>query len=65
MRLCRNILGKLFPNNFKHLRKNYKFPTFRKDDIQSRINKFKHLFGLKEDLECKFLSDRTVLIKKK
>ncbi len=64
LRKGKNILGKLFPNRFNTLRENYKFPPFDQKDIYQRVNRFKNLLGIDTKLECKFFSDRTVLIKK-
>ena len=62
-RFCRNILGKLFPNKFKPIKENYKFPPFDENDIRGRLDRLQDLLGIEKKLECKFLSDRTLVIK--
>ncbi len=58
------IIGGLFRKNSK-LKKNLKFPPFKEDQIVSKIEKFKKILRLKQDLDCVFLSERAILIKKK
>ena len=53
------IRGNIF--NFK--KENYKFPPFRKDDINMRIKKLKKILRIKKKLNCSVLSDKTILIK--
>lgn len=62
-RVSRNILGKLFPKKFKHISENYKFPSFDENDIRKRVDRLQSLLGIEKKLECKFFSDRTLLIK--
>ena len=50
--------GKL---NFR--RNNYKFPPLKKNNIDSRVKKLQEVLGIKKNLECKLLSERTILIK--
>ena len=64
MRFSRKILGILFPNKFKPFKKNYKFPQFNENDIRGRVSRLQSLLGIEKKLECKFLSERTLLIKK-
>ena len=58
------LLGILFPNKFKPFKKNYKFPQFNENDIRGRVSRLQSLLGIEKKLECKFLSERTLLIKK-
>ena len=46
------------------LNKNLKFPPLNKHDINKRIKKFESILGIKEKLECKLLSEKTILIKR-
>lgn len=53
------FLGKFGPN-----KKNHKFPPLDKSDIYQRFNKLKKIMGINQKLECKLLSERTILIKR-
>lgn len=57
-------LKKLLPSKFGTYEKNYKFPPFNKEDIIKRIKNFQKVLGIKEKIELKLLSERTILIKK-
>ena len=59
-----NILVKLAPNKFKLDKASLKFPSLDIKDISLRINRFQNLFGIKENLQCKLISEKTILIKK-
>ena len=50
-------------NIFNFKKENYKFPPFRKDDINMRIKKLKKILRIKKKLKCSVLSDKTILIK--
>ncbi len=45
--------------------KNFKFPPFEKDEILLKIDKLRKILKIKNELSCEFLSDRTLLIKRK
>jgi len=45
--------------------KNFKFPPFEKDEILLKIKKLRKILKIKNELSCEFLSDRTLLIKRK
>ena len=45
--------------------KNFKFPPFEREEILFKINKLVKILRIKDELDCDFLSDRTLLIKKK
>ena len=45
--------------------KNFKFPPFEKDKILFKIEKLRKILNLKQQLKCEFLSDRTLLIRRK
>ena len=51
--------GKLRPK-----KDNYKFPSLEKDNICKRVSALQDILGIDERLECKLLSERTILIKK-
>lgn len=52
------------PGKFGLAKKNFKFPPLDEEDIRSRVCRLQRVLGLDEKLECKFLSDRTVLIRR-
>jgi len=58
------FLRKLFPDRFSNYRQDFKFFPLNKDDIFKRITKLKNIIGIKEQLEVKMLSKRTILIRK-
>ena len=53
------IRGNIF--NIKN--ESHKFPPFKINDINIRINKLKKILKIKKNLKCKLLSDKTILIK--
>jgi surface carbohydrate biosynthesis protein len=57
-------MGKLFKNDAK-TNKNFKFPPFEREKILIKIDKLKKILKIKQQLECEFMSDRTLLIKRK
>ena len=60
-RLIRNLLkGKFSFNN-----ENYKFNPLNSHDIYGRVSRLQKILGIEEKLDCKVISDRTVLIKRK
>jgi len=58
------VLKKLFPVIFGSFEKNYKFPPLNKQDITRRIRGFEKILGIDKKLDCKIMSERTILIKK-
>jgi len=58
------LLGKLFKNESK-ISKFSKFPPFEKYIILKKINKLKKLLKIKQKIDCKIISDRTILIRRK
>ncbi len=57
------LIGRLLRKNPKL--QNYKFPPFEEEQIFTKMEKLKKILKIKQDLDCAFLSDRTILIKKK
>ncbi len=60
------FLGRFYRKIIKkeHIRKeNYKFPQFDKNEIYQKVNKLQKMLEIKNQLYCKVLSDRTILIK--
>jgi surface carbohydrate biosynthesis protein len=60
-RLIRNLLKGKF--SFKN--ENYKFNPLNSHDIYGRVSRLQKILGIEEKLDCKVISDRTVLIKRK
>lgn len=58
------ILNKLFPNNVKNIKKNHKFSPMNEKEILIRVKKLQKLLKIKNEFECKLISERTLLIKK-
>lgn len=58
------LLKKFFPTRFGKNKKSYKFTSLSEEDISKRISKLQNILGIDKRLECKLLSDRTILIKK-
>lgn len=61
--IIRNIANKLFPNVFKSIEKNHKFPPLDQKDIQERVNRLQNILGIEKKLKCKLFSERTILIR--
>ena len=57
------VLRNLFPGKLGRFKENNKFPLFNKNDVYERVNRLQNILGIK-GLECKLLSDRTILIKR-
>ena len=57
------VLKKLFPSKFGSYKENHKFPPLNKHDISKRISNLQQILGIHDKLECKILSERTILIK--
>ena len=56
------IYNRFIKNKYKE-RENYKFPSLNEREILDKVNKLQKSLKIKEQLDCKLLSDRTVLIK--
>ncbi|SFC96420.1 surface carbohydrate biosynthesis protein [Thiohalospira halophila DSM 15071] len=56
-------LRNALPGRFGPAKENYKFPPMDAADIRGRISRLQRVLGLDEELECKLLSERTVLIR--
>ena len=62
------ILGgffKKFINNNFQKRENFKFPKFNEKSVNEKISKLQKVLDISEQIDCKLLSDRTLLIKQK
>ena len=63
---------KIIKKKIKHLliignikkNQNLKFRSLDEHDIIGRVKKFQHILGINEKLECKLLSEKTILIRK-
>tara|TARA_B100001063_G_scaffold240589_1_gene265826 strand:- start:229 stop:990 length:762 start_codon:yes stop_codon:yes gene_type:complete len=62
-RALSKIVTKLFPNKSKIVNENDKFPPFDENDISERVSRFQHTLKIEKKLECKLLSNKTILIK--
>mgnify|MGYP007000152349 CR=1 len=62
-KITKKILRSLFPDKFNSENKNPKFSDLDQNDIDQRIKKFQNILGLNKNLECKFLSKKTIHIK--
>ena len=56
------VLKRLFPNKFGIYKENYKFPPLNRNDISKRIRNLEHVLKIDKKIECKILSERTILI---
>lgn len=57
------VLKKLSPSKFGKYKENHKFPPLNKHDISKRVSNLQRVLGIDKKLECKLLSERTILIK--
>ena len=62
--IIKKILKRLLPFKLNSLDKNPKFPPLDKRDINKKVKKFEDILGINEKLECKFLSEKTIHIKR-
>ncbi len=65
-KLIGNLLRKLFPARFGNLgyrKKNSKFPALDKIDISERIKKLQQILKIDKKIECKLISERTIIVK--
>ena len=61
------LLKKIFPKNFSQVssqKQNFKFPPLEENNILDRVARLRHILGIKEKIDCKILSDKTILIKR-
>jgi len=45
------------------IEENHKFPPIDASDIKNRVSRLRHVLGIDQELECKLLSDRSILIR--
>ena len=65
-KLIGNILKKMFPIRFGKLgsqKEDSKFPPFDRDDICKRVRKLQQILQIDKKVECKLISERTIIIK--
>ena len=62
-KLPRKIINSLSTGKFENFSQFQKFPSLKKEDINERVSRLQHVLGIK-NLQCKLLSDRTILIKR-
>ena len=58
------ILKKLFQVRFGSVKENYKFPPLDEQNICARVKRLQDILEIDKNLECKLLSERTILIKR-
>ena len=58
------VLKRLSTSKFSAQERNFKFPTLDRHDICERVNRLKSVLRIDEKIECKLLSERTILIKR-
>ena len=63
-KIIKKILNHFISNKYISVNKNTKFSNLDENDISERIKKFQNILGLKEKIELRLLSEKTVLIKK-
>ena len=61
--ICR-ILGNLSSDKIGPKKGNFKFPSLNREDICKRVDRLQQILGINEKIECKLLSERTILIKR-
>ena len=60
------FLGRFYNKIIKkeyNKKENYKFPSFNENEIFEKVDKLQKMLEIKNQLDCKVLSDRTILIK--
>ena len=62
-KLVGSVLRKLFSKKFLSTKDKKKFTSFETTDINERVNKLQILLKINKKIDCKILSDRTILIK--
>ena len=58
------VLRRFSKSKFRVEKENFKFPSLDSHDICERVNRLKRVLGINEKIECKLLSERTILIKR-
>ena len=58
------VLKKILPSRFRNVKEDWKFPPLDQDEIRKRIEKLKNILKINAKLECKLLSNQTILIRK-
>ena len=61
--LIGRIINFLIKNKSLSKKENSKFPVLQQHEIESKVNKLIKILGVNKKLDCKVLSDRTILIK--
>ena len=64
-RVLSKIVTKLFPNKSKIINdnENEKLLPLDESDVCARVSRFQHILGIEKKLECKLLSNKTILIR--
>lgn len=64
IRVIKKVIKFFFSSKSKNEKQNHKFPPLDKRDIIARVSRLKDILGIKENINCKILSERSILIKK-
>ena len=59
------ILKLVNMNNSRPDKISQKFDKLDINDVRDRIIKFKNILGIKEEIECSLISDKTIFIKRR
>lgn len=62
-RFVGNLIKKIFSSKNDKIDENTKFPKLDKRDIFTRVNKLKDILSIDSNIDCRILSERTILIK--
>ncbi len=63
-RYFKKKIFKLFSKKINQKSENYKFPPLDKNEIIAKVSRLQKILGIKKTIECKFISEKTILIKK-
>jgi surface carbohydrate biosynthesis protein len=59
----KRILKKIYFSKFNQQKENYKFPPLKEKDIINKVKRLQNILGIKKEISCKLLSERTILLK--
>lgn len=57
------VATKLLPNYFKSTKENNKFPALDENDICGRVSRLRQILKIEKKIECKLISERSILIR--
>ena len=59
-----NLIKKLYGNDITMDKENSKFQDFKLNEIIKKVDQFKHILNIENKIECKLISNKSVLIEK-